>query len=117
MLKKENRISLTRDFDRSFKSGRSFYGKNLKIKAVDNNLNKNRFGILISSKVSKKAVIRNKYRRLLREIIKKELPKFLIGKDLIIVVFSQILDKKNQEIEKELREGFKNLKILKIKKD
>lgn len=112
MLKKENRISLNKDFDRTFKSGKSFYGKNLKIKVADNDLEKTRLGILISAKVSKRAVIRNKFRRLLREIIKKELTNLSKGKDLVIVVFSEILDKNKQEIEQELITGLKKLKLL-----
>jgi len=112
MLKKENRISLNKDFDRTFKSGQSFYGNSLKIKAIDNNLEKIRVGILISAKVSKKAVIRNKFRRLIREIIKNELANLSKGKDLVIVVFNEILDKNRQEINKDLLNGFKKLKLL-----
>jgi len=112
MLKKENRISLNKDFDRTFRSGKSFIGKNLKIKVVDNNLEKTRFGIIISAKISKKAVVRNKYRRLIREIIKKELLNISSGKDLVIIVFKEILDKNSQEIEKELLSGLKKLKVL-----
>ncbi|HPY08754.1 MAG: ribonuclease P protein component [Patescibacteria group bacterium] len=112
MLKKENRISLNKDFDRTFRSGKSFIGKNLKIKVVDNNLEKTRLGIIISAKVSKKAVVRNKYKRLIREIIKKELANISPNKDLVIVVFKEILDKNSQEIEKELLSGLKKLKVL-----
>lgn len=86
MLKKENRIRHEKDFDRAFKSGRSFYGQILNIKKVANSLNKNRFGIVISNKISKKAVERNLLRRFIREEIKKYNSTDSIGFDYVIIV-------------------------------
>lgn len=86
MLKKQNRISKNKDFDRAFKAGRSFYGKIISLRAVINNLEEDRFGIIISSKVSKKAVERNRLRRIIREEIKKILLNTSTGQDFIIIV-------------------------------
>jgi ribonuclease P protein component len=113
MLKKENRIGLNKEFDRAFKAGQSFYGKILGMKGVSNNSTSNRFGILINTKVSKKAVVRNKIRRELREIIKKRLELLKPGNDFVIIVFPLILDKNIQEIESELDAGLKKLRVLK----
>lgn len=113
MLKKENRIGLNKEFDRAFKAGQSFYGKALGMKCVPNNGASNRFGILINTKVSKKAVIRNRVRRELREIIKKRLELLKPGNDFVIIVFPLILDKNIQEIEAELDYSLKKLKALK----
>lgn len=63
MLPKSRRICLKRDFERVFNSGRSVQGKLFRLKFLKNNLNFNRFAVVVSSKVSKKAVIRNKIRR------------------------------------------------------
>lgn len=98
-----------KEFDRAFKVGQSFYGKILGIKVVDNDLKLSRLGILISTKVSKKAVIRNHYKRQIREIVRSELPRLRPGKDLVIIVFNQILDKKFEEIAEFLKTGFKRL--------
>lgn len=87
-----------KEFDRAFKLGQSFYSRILGVKAVDNELGISRFGILISTKVSKKAVIRNKIKRQIRAVLHAEMPKLKTGKDLVIIVFPQILDKKFQEI-------------------
>jgi ribonuclease P protein component len=111
MLKKDNRMGRNKEFDRAFKVGQSFYGKILGIKAVDNNLKVSRLGILISTKVSKKAVIRNHFKRQIREIVKAELPRLRSGKDLVIIVFPQILDKKFEEIKIFLQDGFKRLRL------
>jgi len=102
-----------KEFDRAFKIGQSFYGKDLGLKAVDNGLEVTRLGILISTKVSKKAVIRNHFKRQIREIVRIELPRLLPGKDLVIIVFSQILDKKFEDIKKLINSGFKRLNLYK----
>lgn len=113
MLKKENRINRNKDFDRIFKTGQSFYGRILGIKAVKNESELNRFGIIISTKVSKKAVIRNRFKRQLREIIKKEMINLKKGYDLVIIVFPLILDKNYQELEDLVKNGLKRLKLYK----
>jgi len=113
MLKKSNRITKDKEFDRVFKTGQSFYTKLLGIKAADNGLELNRLGVLISTKVSKRAVVRNKLKRQIKEIIQAELPGLKIGKDLVIIVFSQILDKKFEEIKALVLMALKKLKLYK----
>jgi len=63
MLPKERRICLKRDFEHIFSSGRSINGKLFRLKFLKNSLSLNRFAVVVSSKVSKKAVIRNRVRR------------------------------------------------------
>ncbi|MFA5000541.1 MAG: ribonuclease P protein component [Patescibacteria group bacterium] len=109
MLKKNNRISRDKDFDRVFKTGRSFYSPILGIKAAENGLNVNRLGILINVKVSKKAVERNLYRRRLREIIKQEFPGMKKGHDLAVIVFPPILEKDFKEIKAAVKQGLAKL--------
>jgi len=108
---KVNRITKDKEFDRAFKTGQSFYTKDLGIKAVNNGLSVLRLGILISTKVSKKAVVRNKLKRQIREIVKKESPQLKDGKDLVVIVFSQILDKDFQDIKNILILSFRKLKL------
>lgn len=73
MLLKENRLRKKRDFDLVFKKGKVFKEDFLVLKIAKNNLNKSRFGFIVSQKVSKKAVLRNKIKRKLREIIRLNL--------------------------------------------
>lgn len=63
MLPKSRRLCLKRDFERVFASGRSVQGKLFRLKFLKNSLGLNRFAVVVSSKVSKKAVIRNRIRR------------------------------------------------------
>jgi len=111
MLNKQNRITRNKDFDRAFKTGQSFYGKVLGIKAVENDLNMTRFGILISTKVSKKAVVRNHFKRQIRAHIQGELPKLKKGYDIVLIVFSLILDKDFEEIHHYLVTGLNKLNL------
>jgi ribonuclease P protein component len=113
MIKKINRMGRNKEFDRAFKLGQSFYSRILGVKAVDNDLSISRFGILISTKVSKKAVIRNKIKRQIRAALHGEMPKLKIGKDLAIIVFPQILDKKFQEIKDFVVLSLKKIKLYK----
>ncbi len=113
MLKQKNRIRLNKEFDRAFKTGQSFYSKIIGIKMVDNHGENSRFGILINTKVSKKAVERNRIRRQLREIIKDSLVDLKDDKDFIFIVLPLILNKKREEIEEALKSGFKKIKAYK----
>lgn len=113
MLEKKNRICLDKEFDRVFKTGQSFYGKVMGLKASLNDLEFSRFGLMVSLKVSKKAVIRNKTKRQLRAIIEKELPLLKKGKDVVIIVFPLILEKDFVEIKDYLKAAFNRLKLYK----
>lgn len=113
MLAKNNRIRLDKEFDRVFKTGQSFYGKVLGLKVSPNTLGFTRFGIMVSLKVSKKAVIRNKVKRQIRSVISKELPALKTNKDVVIITFPLILDKKFKEIELVLKNGLEKLNLYK----
>lgn len=111
MLKKASRIRLNKEFDRAFQDGQSFYGQILGLKAVPNGRSVFRLGILISTKVSKKAVVRNRFKRQIREIIRQELPLLEKGNDLVVIVFPQILDKNFKEIQIFLQSALKRLRL------
>ena len=113
MLKKTNRITRDKEFDRAFKTGQSFYTKILGFKAVDNGLEADRLGVLVSTKVSKKAVIRNKIKRQIREIVQSKLSSLKPGKDLVIIVFPQILDKEFKDLDAAVDFGMKKLRLYK----
>lgn len=102
MLRQENRLRRKRDVDNIFKKGKTIAGKLIFLKIIKNNLNNSRFGFVISTKISKKAVIRNKIKRQLREIIRKNLPNIKPGLDVLIIAKPEIIDKKYQDIKEEV---------------
>ena len=112
MLPKINRLTKDKEFNNTFKRGKSGFNKIIGVKAISNKLEYNRFGILISVKVSKKAVIRNKIKRQIREIINLQLDKMKQGYDCVIICLPAIIDKDYQEIEKSVIGQFKRLGLI-----
>ena len=111
MLKKLYRLIRKKDFDNVFKSGKSSFNKVIGIKMLENELKHNRFGIVVSSKVSKKAVERNRIKRRIRAIIKLELDQILSGKDLVIITLPDIREKSYEEIKGAIVDNFRKLKL------
>ena len=103
MLKSQYRLTKKKDFDQVFKSGRSAYNQMLGLKYVDSEFKNSRFGIIISNRVSKKAVERNKLKRQIREIIRLQIDKIKPGKDCVLIALSPILGKSYEEIERSIK--------------
>lgn len=111
MLAKKSRLDKNKDFDLVFKEGASVYGKFLGIKTRENGKNLNRFGILIGTKVSKLAVIRNLYKRRIRSVIRQEEKGLKLGYDSVVIVFKDIKDKSFLEVKDEIKKIFIKLKF------
>ena len=112
MLSQENRLSKKKDFDRVFKKGKSSFDGLLGVKILKDNKQKfSRFGIIVSAKVSKKAVKRNKIKRRIKNIIVKNYIKIPNSKDVIVISLPKIADKKYSEIEKSICAHFRKLKF------
>ena len=102
MLPLKNRLKNKKDFDAVFKKGKKAEGAFLFLKAIKNNLNESRFGFVVSQKVNKKAVARNRIKRKLREIAKTERIVVKEPRDIVVLVKKDISQKKIQEIKPEL---------------
>jgi len=113
MLSKENRLKKKKDFERVLREGRGFKEDFLIFKFIKNNLNQSRFGFIISLKVSKKATLRNKIKRQLREIVRKKLQKIKEGIDVLLITQPGFENRDFFEIEEILNKIFLKAKILK----
>jgi len=108
MLAKEFRITKQKDFDAFFgpafrkAHGQSASTKNLILKTKPNDLRKSRFAFVISTKVDKRAVVRNKIKRQLRAIIKKHLNKLPPKKDFLFITQKPITKLVFEQIEKDV---------------
>lgn len=112
MLSKENRLKKKKDFERVFKKGKGFNEGFLFLKIGKNNLSKSRFAFIISKKTSKKAVDRNRDKRRLREIIRKNISCINPGLDVVLIIQKSTKGKHFSEIEKTTIEVLKKAKIL-----
>jgi ribonuclease P protein component len=112
MPAKEERLRKQKDFEKVFKNGKSAFSKTLGIKISNNNQSINRFGIIISTKISKKATERNKTRRHIRSIIDKLKPDIKTGHDLIFITLLGIKETTFKEKEITIISLLKKLKLL-----
>lgn len=96
-LNKKNRLKKKHDFDNVFKKGRAIKGSFLFIKYLKNELNLSRFGFVVSAKVAKKAVERNKLRRILSEAV-RDIIDDLGGYDIAVFVTSKIIAGSKKDI-------------------
>ena len=99
MLKRENRLSSDFEFNITRKYGKYFNGKYFHIYFLrpKNYNGPTKVGIVVSNKFSKKAVERNRVKRIFREIVGNNLEK--IGKDNIWVVIHPKISCQNKGYE------------------
>lgn len=113
MLPKANRLTKKKDFERVFKKGKGLKEEFLVIKALDNNLSVSRFGFIVSKKISKKATLRNKIKRRLRELAWTRLGQIRQGIDVVVIAGPGIGEKNFGEIEKIINKLLEKIGILK----
>ncbi len=112
MLPKKNRLKKKKDFDKVLKEGKSFKEKALVLKVRKNNIKINRFGFVVSKKVSKKAVKRNQIKRRLREIVRKKTKDYKKSFDLVFIALPGLELMKFPEIKEVTQNLLKKSKIL-----
>lgn len=111
MLKKINRLQKRSDFELLRSKGKFFPGSLFGVSFLKEEEEENRFGFIISKKISKKAVDRNRIKRLLSEAIKNNLSLVKSkGNKVVFLAKKTMLGKKEMEIEEEVKQS-----LLKIK--
>lgn len=115
MLPKENRLRKQKDFDRVLKQGKGFKQGLLFLKIVPNGTDVSRFGFVVGKSFSKSAVMRNKAKRILRQIVRKKLPFVKQGMDGAIIAFKGLEKQDFSDMEKTIDILFKKAKILKLR--
>jgi len=113
MLPIKNRLKKNKDFERVFKKGKIFKENFLYLKIAKNNLESSRFGFIVSKKFSKKATVRNKIKRRLRELIRIKLSEIKEGIDCVITIASNFEINDFWELEEIVDKLFKKAGILK----
>lgn len=101
MLPQENRLKRKKEFEAVFKGGRIVRGNNFFLKYLANGTDKTKIGFVVSKKVSKKAVDRNKIKRRLREVFRLKKQGIKTGLSIVIMTTPSIKELSFKEIEKE----------------
>ncbi len=102
MLPRIYRLTKSKDFERLAKVGQPIFGRAISLKYIKNNLSVSRFGIIVSLKISKKAVVRNKLKRQLRAILSSMLKAIKVGYDVMILTRPEAKDLKFEDLKKQL---------------
>jgi len=111
MLPKTNRLKKKKDIDSVFKKGKATREELFNLRWALNGLKQSRFAVVISKKISKKAVTRNKIRRIIAGAIQEKLPEIKKNVDAVLLTFSGVEKKDAGEIKKTLDAIFKKTKI------
>lgn len=122
MLPKKFRLTLNNDIKMVWTKGKPFLTKFFIFKIIKNNLDQSRFCIIVSNKVDKRAVIKNRIKRQISEIIRLNMDNIKTGCDVSILAKNNLVNKETkkiicdyQEIEKNILFAFDKMNILKEK--
>lgn len=103
VLPRSNRLTRKSDFDLVSKSGKVVQSTSFGFAFLEaDDKVPPKIGFIVSNKISKKAVDRNKIRRVLREIVRENLGSVPNGFLFVILARRNILEKNKDELEKEL---------------
>lgn len=118
MLPKENRLNKKADFLRVSKKGQVVQSKNFGLAYLETNTSEPpKFGFIVSNKISKKAVERNRIKRILRQIIRDLITDSQSGLALsaangllfVLLTRKSILDATPDELARELAGKLKQI--------
>lgn len=100
-MKFSESLKKTTDFQRVYKTGKSYVDKNVVLYVRENDLPINRIGISCSKKVGN-SVVRHRFNRLVREVYRLHENIFNSGLDIVVVARNRAKDASYFDIEKSI---------------
>ena len=113
MLPEEYRLKKKKDFQKVIQKGKKTGEGFLILRSLKNKLKGTRIGFVVSQKVAKRASLRNKIKRRLREAIRPNLGKIKSGYDLIFFTKKGIEEKDFWQIKEAVIKLLQRAKLLK----
>ena len=107
MLPKENRLRKAKEFQRAGARNNRFVQEGLVLKRGAARPGPLKVGIVVSKKTAKKAVERNRIRRLLREAIRHDIAELKSGSDVVLIVLPGFGAENFLEVQEKVRRIFK----------
>lgn len=104
------RLRASADFERVRVQGRSWRHPFLTLAAASNNLDHNRYGFVTSRRLGS-AVVRNRVRRLLREITRQATAQLQPGFDIVLITRNEIVDQPYNKVNEALDQLFKRANL------
>lgn len=97
------RIEIDGKMIQSYSFGMGVYDRSQDFEGNSNNTDSH-FGFIISTKISKKAVVRNRIKRIITEVIRKRLNDIAKGLDVVFLIKPAAVKIDREELEKEVNE-------------
>lgn len=113
MLPQKNRLKRKKDFDLTFKRGKSYRTKLVEIKLRKVKGDEKKFAFVAPVKYFKKATERNKVKRVLREALRKKIDEIIEGINVIFIAREGFLGHSFKEVEKKVNKNLNKFKLLK----
>ncbi len=92
----------SRDFARIYRTGRRAHGAVFAVIVLENDLERTRLGLSVSRRCARKAVRRNRVRRIFREAFRLALPELPRGLDVVMVATATEPDPALEDTRREL---------------
>lgn len=102
MLPKKFRLHNDKDIKRLVQGGKTFFLPQMTIKYQKNNHSGPRLAVVVSTKVDKRAVVRNRVKRQIREVLRLEVFKIKKDQDILFIVKKSCLDLNFAGIKKQI---------------
>ena len=109
MFKRENRLVSGVRFNNSY----SFSVPQFVLKERKNDLALNRFGIVVSKKIDKRAVVRNRIKRFFRRALIDLSKNMMSGHDILFIVKIGILSKTEEENRLSIKQAIEKAGLIK----
>ena len=113
MFKRENRLVGGIRFNNSYSNSSSQFV----LKKRKNGLLLNRFGIVVSKKVDKRAVVRNKIKRIFRNVLVDLNSNILCGHDILFIAKIGSLNKTREEVQVSIENALGKAGLMKMRND
>jgi ribonuclease P protein component len=107
-LKRQNRITTTKQFGFLFARAKKIHQRRFSFYCHPNNLEIARLGLVVAKRNQKKAVHRNRIKRIIRECFRRK-QKVLNGQDLIVVVRCGVENVSSLDLQRELCEQMERI--------
>ena len=111
MLPKKFRLHADNDIKRLVRGGKTFFLPQLTLKYQTNDQNALRLGFVVSTKVDKKAVVRNKVKRRMREALRSELNNIKNGHDLLFIAKKSCIELSLVDLKKQIQFALKTARL------
>lgn len=110
MLPLKNRLKKRKEFAYIYRNGKKFNSKNISLVVTDSKKLVPRIGFSVSNKIGK-AVVRNKIKRQLREIVRIQLNNLRIHQNFVLIAHPTIVECDFSQMKSEVDALFKKGKI------